>query len=79
VFSSQGGEVPYARCPLGDHDSDGLFAPLLSKGVFAYVKLLLVGTILAPGECTVTVMLRILGKSADAHFQNYHRVLNRAQ
>jgi hypothetical protein len=57
----------------------GVFAPLFSKRVFAYVKLLLVGAILAPGKRTVTAVLRVLGKSADAHFQNYHRVLNRAQ
>jgi hypothetical protein len=57
----------------------GVFAPLFSKRVFASVKLLLVGAILAPGKRTVTAVLRVLGKSADAHFQNYHRVLNRAQ
>jgi hypothetical protein len=57
----------------------GVFAPLFSKRVFASVKLLLVGAILAPGQRTVTAVLRVLGKSADAHFQNYHRVLNRAQ
>lgn len=57
----------------------GAFAPLFSRRVFAYVKLLLVGAILAPGTRTVTAVLRVLGKSADAHFQNYHRVLNRAQ
>jgi DDE superfamily endonuclease len=27
----------------------------------------------------VTVVLHVLGKSADAHFQDYHHVLNRAQ
>lgn len=55
------------------------FAPLFSRRVFGSVKLLLVGAILAPGKRTVTAVLRVLGKSADAHFQNYHRVLNRAQ
>lgn len=57
----------------------GIFGPLFSTRVFASVKLLLVGAILAPGKRTVTAVLRVLGKSADAHFQNYHRVLNRAQ
>lgn len=56
----------------------GAFAPLFSKRVFASVKLLLVGAILAPGKRTVTAVLRVLGKSTDAHYQNYHRVLNRA-
>jgi DDE superfamily endonuclease len=57
----------------------GAFAPLFSKRVFALAKLLLVGAILAPGKRTVTAVLRVMGKSAHAHFQNYHRVLNRAQ
>jgi hypothetical protein len=39
----------------------------------------LVGAILALGTRTVAAVLRVLGKSAAAHFQNYHRVLNRAQ
>jgi hypothetical protein len=54
------------------------FAPLFSRRIFAYVKLLLVGAILAPGQRTVTAVLRVMGKSAEAHFQNYYRVLNRA-
>ena len=39
---------------------------------------LLVGAILAPGKRTVTAILRIMGLSQERHFQNYHRVLNRA-
>lgn len=31
-----------------------------------------------PGRRTVTAILRILGLSGEVHFQNYHRVLNRA-
>jgi DDE superfamily endonuclease len=57
----------------------GAFASLFSRRVFAHAKLLLVGAILAPGQRTVTAVLRVLGRSAEAHFQNYHRVLNRAQ
>jgi hypothetical protein len=57
----------------------GAFTPLFSKRVFTLAKLLLVGAILAPGKRTVTAVLHVMGKSADAHFQNYHRVLNRAQ
>jgi DDE superfamily endonuclease len=54
------------------------FAPLFSKPVFQHVQVLLVGAILSPGKRTVTQALRVIGRSQDAHFQNYHRVLNRA-
>jgi hypothetical protein len=37
-----------------------------------------IGAILAPGKRTVTSALRIMGLSQDKHFQNYHRILNRA-
>jgi hypothetical protein len=53
------------------------FAELFSERVFEHVKALVTGAILAPGKRTVTSVLRVLGKSFDAHFQNYHRVLNR--
>jgi DDE superfamily endonuclease len=43
------------------------------------VKLLVVGAILAPGKRTVTSVLRVMGRSHDPSFQNYHRVMNRAQ
>ena len=56
----------------------GAFAPLFSKPVFQHVHALLIGAILSPGKRTVTQALRVIGKSQDAHFQNYHRVLNRA-
>lgn len=55
------------------------FAPLFRKASsWKHAQLLLLGAILAPGKRTVTSALRILGLSADLHFQNYHRVLNRA-
>lgn len=57
----------------------GAFAPMFSKRVFEHVKVLLVGAILAPGKRTVTSVLRVMGKHDDRHFQNYHRVLSRAQ
>jgi DDE superfamily endonuclease len=57
----------------------GAFAPLFSRRVFEHARLLLMGAILAPGRRTVTAALRVMGKSADRHFQNYHRVLNRAR
>src|SRR5215475_7747042 len=36
------------------------------------------GAVLAPGQRTVTAILRIMGRSAAPDFQTYHRVLNRA-
>lgn len=54
------------------------FAPLFSKPVFEHLHVLIAGAILAPGKRTVTSALRVMGLSADKHFQNYHRVLNRA-
>jgi DDE superfamily endonuclease len=55
------------------------FQPFFSKSVWENARLLLTGAILAIGKRTVTACLRIMGKSDDPHFQNYHRVLNRAQ
>jgi DDE superfamily endonuclease len=55
------------------------FAPLFSKPVWEHAQVLLVGAILAPGRRTVTSCLRVMGKSDEPHFQNYHRVLNRAR
>lgn len=69
---------------LFNHESDlvGLlqtFAPLFSARVWPYAVDLLLGAILAPGRRTVTAVLRVLGLGRLVHFQNYHRVLNRAQ
>lgn len=55
------------------------FQPLFSKSVWKNAQTLLVGAILAIGKRTVTTCLRVIGKSDDKHFQNYHRVLNRDQ
>ena len=57
----------------------GAFASMFSKRVFAQVKRLIVGAILVPGIRTVTSVLRVMGTRDDRHFQNYHRVLSRAQ
>jgi len=54
------------------------FAQVFSERVWEWVKVLLVGAILAPGQRTVASVLRVMGLSSDAQFQNYHRVLNRA-
>lgn len=55
------------------------FQPYFSKSVWEHAQVLLIGAILALGKRTVTACLRIMGQSDDPHFQNYHRVLNRAQ
>ncbi len=54
------------------------FAPIFSKRIWDHVQVLLLGAILTPNQRTVTAVLRIMGLSRDKHFQNYHRVLNRA-
>jgi hypothetical protein len=55
-----------------------MFGPIFSKRMWHRAQVLLVGAILAHGQRTVTAVLRVMGLSADKHFQNYHRVLNRA-
>src|SRR5215468_9305899 len=55
------------------------FHPLFSKSVWENAQTLLVGAVLAIGKRTVTACLRVMGKSDDKHFQNFHRVLNRAR
>lgn len=54
------------------------FEPVFSERVWEWVKVLLVGAILAPGKRTVTSAMRVMGLSDEAQYQNYHRVLNRA-
>ncbi len=54
------------------------FRPFFSKRVWKLASVLMVGAILVPGKRTVTAVLRIMGLSQEMHFQNYHRVLNRA-
>ena len=56
-----------------------IFAPLFDSRVWSYAELLLVGAVLAPGKRTVSSVLRIVGLGSEKHFQNYHRVLNRAR
>jgi hypothetical protein len=54
------------------------FAPIFSQRIWQHIQVLVLGAILAPGKRTVTAVLRIMGLSQEKHFQNYHRVLNRA-
>ncbi len=56
-----------------------IFAPLFSARVWPYAQALLLGAILAPGKRTVCSILRVLDLGGVRQFQNYHRVLNRAQ
>lgn len=55
-----------------------VFAPQFSRRVWAQARVLLMGAVLAPGRRTVAAALRVMGRSDEAHFQNYHRVLSRA-
>lgn len=50
-----------------------------SERVWEWAKVLVIGAILAPGERTVTAILRVMGLHQEEQFQNYHRVLNRAK
>lgn len=54
------------------------FARLFTKPVWSHVQTLLVGAIITTGKRTITSILNVIGLSEEEHFQNYHRVLNRA-
>jgi DDE superfamily endonuclease len=56
-----------------------VFQPLFTKPTWEHAKALLIGALLAHGKRTVTACLRVVGLSQEEHFQNYHRVLNRAK
>lgn len=55
------------------------FEGIFSERIWEWAKVLLIGAILAPGERTVAAILRVMGRSNEKQFQNYHRVLNRAK
>jgi len=55
------------------------FQPLFTKPTWENAKILLQGALLARGKRTVTACLRVVGRGGDEHFQNFHRVLNRAK
>lgn len=55
------------------------FELVFSERTWEWVKILLIGAILAPGKRTVTACLRVMGLSHEKQFQSYHRVLNRAK
>jgi hypothetical protein len=56
-----------------------LFAPLFTPSVWYHAQILVVGATLTPGKRTVTAILSVMGLRQSQHFQNYHRVLNRAR
>src|SRR5437868_4180048 len=64
--------------PIALSSAIGVFAPVFSRPVWQHVKVLMTGAVLAPGQRTVTAMLRMMGRRAAPDFQTYHRVLNRA-
>jgi DDE superfamily endonuclease len=64
--------------PIAFSSAIGVFAPVFSRPVWQHVQVLLTGAVLAPGQRTVTAILRIMGRSAAPNFPTYHRVLHRA-
>ena len=57
----------------------GVFAPLFSERAWRHVPVLLGGAILAPGQRTVTAVLRVMGFGHERCFHKYHRVLSHAR
>jgi hypothetical protein len=57
----------------------GTFAHEFRSGVWERAIVLLVGAIVTPGQRTVSSALRVMGLQDEPRFQNYHRVLNRAE
>jgi hypothetical protein len=64
--------------PIAFRSAIGVFAPVFSRPVWQHVKVLMTGAVLAPGQRTVTAILRLMGRSTAPNFPTYHRVLNRA-
>ena len=54
------------------------FATLFTNPTWQKAQLLLVGTILTPGQRTVAAALRVMGRSDQRDYARYHAVLNRA-
>ncbi|MEL6223428.1 MAG: transposase [Cyanobacteria bacterium J06627_8] len=55
-----------------------MFRPLFSSSVWHSAVVLVIGAILAPGKRTVSSALRVMGRAHCSDYQNYHRVLSRA-
>ena len=56
-----------------------MFASQFSATVWEQAQVLVTGTILARGQRTVASALRVMGLGDRKDFENYHRVLNRAE
>lgn len=56
-----------------------MFRPLFSVPVWGSAQTLVLGALLSQGSRTVSSCLRASGLQEEAHFCNYHRVLNRAK
>ena len=54
------------------------FATLFTNSTWQKAQLLLVGTILTPGQRTVAAALRVMGRNNQRDYARYHEVLNRA-
>lgn len=67
------------RSPHELTDSILVFQSLFSKRVWAAVQVLLRGAIVAIGPRTVTAVLRVMGRSGEKQYQQFHRVLNRVK
>ena len=61
----------------------GAFAPVFSRRVWRYARVLAAGALLTPGKRTRPVgtraALRVVGLADARRFERYHRVLNRAR
>jgi hypothetical protein len=67
-----------AALPIAVHEVLVAFAPLFTRPVWEYARVLMLGAILARGKRTVTSALRAMGLAQERRFTNYHRVLNGA-
>jgi len=56
-----------------------VFRPCFTAPVWNRVLVLVAGAVLAPGQRTVTAVLRVMGLADDQHFRRYHEVLSRAR
>jgi hypothetical protein len=64
--------------PIAFRSAIGVFAPVFSQPVWQHVQVLLTGAVLAPGQRTVTAILRLMGRRAAPNLPTSHRVLHRA-
>jgi hypothetical protein len=56
-----------------------VFRSCFTTPVWNRVLVLVAGAVLAPGQRTVTQVLRVMGLADDQHFRRYHEVLSRAR